>query len=252
MKTPFFFAAKTIGLSKRDGRKPCSFISAARHNLREIQAEMGADGRFDVDRLKLNEVLMGPSVASDVASVAQSKLKEWGFKVHRKDYVQAIEMVFSLPANSPLDQRDYFLACLDWVQLQMGSENVLSAVVHRDEAAPHCHVLMLPFKDGRYGGSQLIKSAQLALLRNSFAKDVAHKYGLRSGVKRGRTNLERNNKSQAVINHLQRSHDPAVSSQIWPVVRREIEVNPDAYMDSLGLSYLPPIKSKKLRQARKS
>lgn len=247
MKAPFFFAAKTIGLSKRDGRKPCSLITAARHNLREIQAEMGADGRLDIERLKFNEVLMGPSIASDVASVAQQKLNEWGFKKRRKDYVQAIEMVFSLPANSPLDLRGYFQACLEWVHLQMGPENVLSAVVHLDEPAPHCHVLMLPFKEGRYVGSKLIKTAQLTLLRNSFAHDVAHKHGLRSGAKRGMTTLERNKKSQTVLNHLQRTHDPAVSSQIWPVVRHEIEINPDAYMDSLGLSFVMPVKTKKIK-----
>jgi hypothetical protein len=247
MKTPFFFAAKTIGMSKRFGRKPCSLLSAARHNLREIQSELGADGRLDVGRIALNEVLIGSSVASDVVSVAQAKLSEWGVSTRRKDYVQAIEMVFSLPANSSLDQQAYFQACLDWVFIQMGRENVLSAILHRDEAAPHCHVLILPCKDNRYVGGQLIKRGPLMLMRKSFEQDVAHKHGLRAMSKKNMSALERNEQSQMVLDYLQRSHDPVVKSHIWAFVRQEIQLRPEGYLDSLGLLYAPTKVAKKIR-----
>jgi Plasmid recombination enzyme len=247
MKTPFFFAAKTISMSKRFGRKPCSLLSAARHNLREIQSELGADGRLDVGRIVMNEVLMGPSVASDVVAVAQLKLSEWGVSKRRKDYVQAIEMIFSLPANSSLNQRAYFQVCLDWVFIQMGRENVLSAIVHRDEAAPHCHVLILPCKDNRYVGGQLIKRGPLMSLRKSFEQDVAHKHGLRAVSKKNMSALERNEQSQMVLDYLQRSHDPVVKSHIWAFVRQEIQLNPEGYLDSLGLSYATTKVAKKFR-----
>ncbi len=247
MKTFFFFAVKTIGLSKRSGRKPCTLLTAARHNLREIQAEMGADGCIDVERLRLNEILLGASFAADVNTNAHKKLSLWGFQKQRKDYVQAIEMVFSLPANSLLDQRAYFHACLDWVFHQMGRENVLSAVVHRDEAAPHCHVLILPCKDKRYLGGQLIKRGPLMSLRKSFEQDVANKYGLRAGSKRSMTSFERNQQSQLVLDYLQRSHDPVVKSHIWPFVRQEIQLKPEGYLDSLGLSYESSRVAKKVR-----
>jgi Plasmid recombination enzyme len=247
MKTLFFFAAKTIGLSKRAGRKPCSLLSAARHNLREIQAELGADGRMDAKRSQLNEILFGESIAADVHAFAQKTLFEWRIQQRRKDYVQAIEMVFSLPANSSLDQRAYFQACLDWVFIQMGRENVLSAVVHRDEAAPHCHVLILPCKDSSYVGGQLIKRGPLMSLRKSFEQDVAHKHGLRAVSKKNMSALERNEQSQMVLDHLQRSHDPVVKSHIWAFVRQEIQLNPEGYLDSLGLSYAPKKLTKKFR-----
>lgn len=247
MKTLFFFAAKTISLSKRDGRKPCSLLTAARHNLREIQAELGADGRIDAGRISLNEIFIGPSIASEVVAQAQAKLLAWGVKIRRKDHVQAIEMVFSLPANWALDDRAYFQACLQWVFQRFGSENVLSAVVHRDESAPHCHVLVLPCKDGRYLGSQLIKKTPLALLRKSFAQEVAHKHGLQSVLTKGMSTFERNKKSQAVLNHLHRTRDPAVTSKIWPVVREEIQINPDEYLSSLGLTFVSPNKPKKIK-----
>ena len=46
-----YFAVKSIGLSTVGGRKPCDLITAARHNLREIQAELGAVGRIDASRM---------------------------------------------------------------------------------------------------------------------------------------------------------------------------------------------------------
>jgi Plasmid recombination enzyme len=247
MKTLFFFAAKTIGLSKRAGRKPCSLLSAARHNLREIQAELGADGRMDAKRSQFNEIIFGESKAADVNAFAQKTLFAWRIQQRRKDYVQAIEMVFSLPANSSLDQLAYFQTCLDWVFHQMGRENVLSAVVHRDEAAPHCHVLILPCKEKRYLGGQLIKRGPLMSLRKSFEQDVAHKHGLRAGSKKNMSALERNEQSQMVLDYLQRSHDPVVKSHIWAFVRQEIQLNPEGYLDSLGLSYEPTKVTKKIR-----
>ncbi len=249
MKTQFFFAAKSIGLSKREGRKPCSLLSAARHNLREIQAELGADGRMDAKRSQLNEILMGESIAEDVNANALKTLSAWGFKKPRKDYVQAIEMVFSLPANSELDQAVYFGDCLEWVCLHMGRENILSAVIHRDETAPHCHVLVLPFKNEHYVGGKPIMNGPLSLLRKSFAQDVALKHGLQITPEKRLSRLELNTKSEAVLNHLQRTHDPAVSSKIWPVVRKHIQGNPEPYMGSLGLSYCPVPVKKKMRSS---
>lgn len=52
MASAYHFAVKTIGLSRCNGRKPCALLEAARHNLREIQAERGAiAGRIDALRM---------------------------------------------------------------------------------------------------------------------------------------------------------------------------------------------------------
>ncbi len=247
--TAFFFAAKTIGLSKRLGRKPCTLLLAARHNLREIQAELGADGRMDAKRSQFNQILMGESIAADVNANAEKTLIAWGFQIPRKDYVQAIEMVFSLPTNSPLDQTAYFGDCLEWVCLHMGRENIISAVIHRDEATPHCHVLILPFTNEHYVGGKPIMNGPLLLLRKSFAQDVALKNGLRIASAKGMSVADRNKKSEVVITHLQRTHDPAVISEIWPVVRNQIQDNPEPFMGSLGLSYCPAPTKKKMRSS---
>lgn len=239
MKKNFFLAFKTISLSKRSGKKPCTLLVAARHNLREIQAELGSDGRMDPTLSRFNQVLVGASVASEVVLDAQKKLNQWNVRHKRKDYVQAIEVVFSLPANTAIDQEMYFDQCVSWIGKQFDAENILSAVIHRDESAPHCHVLFLPCKDRCYRGSELIKTRQLIQLRESFALEVASSFGLQISRSKEMKMADRNSCANFVIEHLQRTHDPAVKSAAWNVLKHEIKANPAPYLDVLGLVYQP-------------
>ena len=48
---------------------------AARHNRRVIQAEFGATGSIDPARTHLNETLIGPALADDVAHLARDKMR---------------------------------------------------------------------------------------------------------------------------------------------------------------------------------
>jgi len=66
------FAVKSIGLSRVNGRKPCTLLEAARHNLREIQAEQGATGRIDPTRTHGNTLLHGPATAAEVCAQAEA------------------------------------------------------------------------------------------------------------------------------------------------------------------------------------
>lgn len=55
----------------------------------------------------------------------------------------------------------------------------MSAVVHYDEAAPHCHVLLLPLVRGRMIGSDLIGGrAKLQAMQANFHEQVGQRYGL--------------------------------------------------------------------------
>ena len=73
-----YFAAKTIGMSRVNGRKPCDLLTAARHNLREIQAELGSVGRIDPGRSATNAILAGPSDAAQVQALAVSLMAAAG------------------------------------------------------------------------------------------------------------------------------------------------------------------------------
>ena len=174
-----YFAAKTIGMSKVNGRKPCDLLTAARHNLREIQAEMGSVGRIDPGRSATNAILAGPSDAAQVQALAVSLMAAAGLNpaAMRRDHVQALEFVFSLPPSSGVDPAAYFARCLAWLAQALPLP-VLSAVSHADEVAPHLHVLLLPLADGIYAGGKPVERPKLLRLRESFFNVVAGPTGL--------------------------------------------------------------------------
>jgi hypothetical protein len=56
-----FFAVKSIGMSKISRRKAQTLRGASRHNLREIQAEMGACGGINPLMTPQNRILARPN-----------------------------------------------------------------------------------------------------------------------------------------------------------------------------------------------
>ncbi len=179
--SPAFFAIKTIGESRASGHKPCSLLKAARHNLREIEAERGAYGKIDPQHCHLNEILCGPSTAQGVQELAQRLLSDAGTPALRKDHVQAVEVLFSLPASPPqgIEPRRYFEQCQAWLRRAMPLPQLL-ATIHLDETAPHLHVLLLPLHEGNHVGGALNTRPKLKNLRDSFYDNVAGPTGLPS------------------------------------------------------------------------
>jgi hypothetical protein len=151
---------------------------AAKHNLREFAAEIGEDSHIDPARVKDNFVLRGPSTASDVACLAKSLMGAAGITKLRTNAVTALELLITLPARSAIDARRFFEDATRWVERHFGVP-ILSSVVHLDEAAPHCHVLLLPLVKGRMNGSDLHGGpAKLTAMQANFHKEVGTNYGL--------------------------------------------------------------------------
>ena len=154
-ETVLFFAVKSISLSRvNERKKPCTLLQALKHNLREIQAELGAVGRINPMRSVNNILLAGPASAAEVQAQADALLAGAGIDTRklRRDRCQAIEALFSLPPDAAVvDHEAYFARCLEWVAGALRLP-VLSAVLHLDEQAPHLHVLLLPVKDGFFVG----------------------------------------------------------------------------------------------------
>lgn len=213
---------------------------AARHNRRAIQAELGARGPIDPARSHLNETLRGPPSAADVANLAKARMTAAGITTLRKDAVLAIEFVFSLPALASLDQRSYFEACTQWAADRFGgADNILTADIHRDEAAPHCHVLLLPMLDGKMVGSDLVGNPQkLKATQADFHAKVASLFGLKRAPERlaGRSKAEA---AARVLEALRTASDPALNSLAWPLLRDAIEQDPAPYLLALGIDLRP-------------
>ena len=235
-----YFAAKTIGMSKVNGRKPCDLLTAARHNLREIQAEMGSVGRIDPGRSATNAILAGPSDAAQVQALAVSLMAAAGLNpaAMRRDHVQALEFVFSLPPSSGVDPAAYFARCLAWLAQALPLP-VLSAVSHADEVAPHLHVLLLPLADGIYAGGKPVERPKLLRLRESFFNVVAGP----TGLQRESAKLRGEPKRWAVAAVLTRCEAmglPAVNGPLWPVLVAAIERDPTAAVRALGIELSAP------------
>lgn len=232
-----YFAAKSVSMSRCGGRKPSSLLQAARHNLREIQAELGASGHINAMRTRDNVVLHGPGTAEAVQTRASELLAAAAVDMatKRRDHCQAVEVVFSLPPGTPVDPLAYFRRCLDWVAAAMGLP-VLSAVVHLDEAAPHAHVLLLPLAKGVHVGSAPIASAALRELRDRFFAAVAGP----AGLKRSGARLAGNAKRQAVravIGRCEAMGIPESLGTLWGVLRAAIERDPTQAVQALQIPH---------------
>jgi len=207
---------------------------AARHNLREIQAEHGASGPIDATQIHLNQTLAGGATADDVAQLAKDLMQAAGVVNLRKDAVMALELVLSLPVATTIDVQRYFTDCLRWVQSHFDCP-VLSAVVHLDEAAPHCHILLLPLRDGRMVGNKLIGGRpQLLAMQTSFHEAVAASYGLRKSPAR-LAGASKQTAVAMVLSRLKETGDSALQSDVWACIRDCIENAPERFLEALGM-----------------
>lgn len=241
-----FFSVGTVGLSRAGGRKPSTLWQAARHNLREGQNERGGRAHIDATRSHLNEVVAGPGSAEGVVALSQARIREAGVNPDklRSDHVQAVELLFSLPAGSEMDDGAYFRACVVWTEEHFGTAHILSACVHRDEPCAHCHILILPVVMGRMAGSALITKPALTRLRTSFFREVAAAFGLVMPRER-MTGAERRQAADAVLARLNATKDPCMRSAVWSVIRAAIEANPAEFAHALGIDLCQPAKPHK-------
>lgn len=163
---------------------------AARHNHREILAEIGYEdgGHIDPERVALNRVLVGQGTAAKIAGDARALMDAAGVKPLKKTAVMALEIIVSLPSNSSIDKECFFNESVKWAA-QYFAVPIISAIVHNDEAAPHCHLLLLPLVGGRMVGSDLMGGpAKLNAMQTDFHARVGKPYGLTRQAPRKRHN----------------------------------------------------------------
>lgn len=151
----------------------------ARHALREARVH-NADPTLAGE----NSVLAGPATADGVMQELRAKLPER----RRRDAVTCLDLFVgaSPEAMTAMDRKaqdTYFRCALNWISEQFGGRaNVISAVVHRDEATPHLQVLLVPLLDGKLNAKVLVGDRKrLQALQDSFAELVGKPAGLRRG-----------------------------------------------------------------------
>jgi hypothetical protein len=226
--------SKTIGLSTKGRRKPQTLLAAARHNLREIQKELGAGGHIDATRIHLNNIMAGPDTAAAVVALAAQMMEDVGYKPARKDYVQAHELMFTLSRHTPVCAADYFAWCFEFIQGRFGNGSILSAVIHKDEAEDHLHILVAPIAAGVYVGSSLITKPSWAELVDDYAVEVLAAFGLEAIKKLG--GAMRKLVGQAVHKGLRAALEGRIEADLMNVLLKLADAKPTALMEPLGIT----------------
>lgn len=226
------FNVKTISMSRCRGKKASTLLEAARHNLREINPERGAVNGIDPRRSGSNVVIYGPSTAGEVVDLAGQLLTQVIGLHLKRDHVQAIEGMFSVPVDFT-EQEAYFQRCLSWAEQALGLP-VLSAVIHRDQACPHMHVLLLPVKGGRHVGGAPINRRNLYRLRSSFFEIVAGPAGFQRSDAKLHGAIKRLAVEAAVVEAEFRGF-PDRLQEYWPTLLDGIAHNPLPLVMRLGI-----------------
>jgi len=223
-----------VGLSKLGAHKPSTLQQAVRHNRRQIQAELGAHGHIDPARTYLNEAIAGPADPDEVVPLAKARMAAAGVGKLRRDHCQAVELVYSLSPDTTVNVGAFFRRCVIWVGEQFGADNILTADIHHDQSAPHCHVLVLPLICGRMVGSSLITRPATAKLHTSFAP-VAKEFGMKPPPSK-LSGSSRATGALMVLARLESTQDAILRSVLWDVIRDGIKADPATYMAALGIS----------------
>lgn len=155
----------------------------ARHALREAATPNADPAR------RTDNTVLGPETSAGVMAALRAKLPA----KRRKDAVPCIEVfVGGSPeamAKMTRQQQDaYFEDALRWIGGRFGGgQNLVSAVVHRDETTPHLQVLLVPLLDGRLNAKRLVGNrSQMSQMQTDFAEQVGRPHGLRRGEKGSR------------------------------------------------------------------
>lgn len=187
---------------------------AAGHNKRSIPS----DEKIDPTRSNLNYALAGPTTATDVAQLAKDLMSAAGLDAIRKDAVRGVEVVFSLRPGHGLDERAYFTDCAEWTARYYGSV-IVSVDVHLDEAAPHCHLILLPLVNGRMIGNKLLGyKKEMSEMQTQFHRDVASWYGLSKAPPK-LTGASKEAAVKAVLEKMRETGDAALQSAVWATIR---------------------------------
>lgn len=219
---------------------------AAKHNLRELQAELGAESHIDHTRIGLNQVIAGSDNAAGVAADSERLMHDAGVGNLRRDAVRAVEIIVSLPTASPIDHATFFSDSLSWVRSYFGVP-VLSAVIHFDEAAPHCHVLLLPLVNGRMAGSDLVGNrTRLQAMQTSFFEQVGRGHGLTRPKARRRLNQATRDKAASIIvTAIQGSPELLDVQDVKSALLALLRHDPEPLLTALGLTTPLPEKPMK-------
>jgi len=159
-----------------------SVAAALSHNLRERETL-----NADKERFHENTILKG-------ADTVQGGLQAWDARAPEKVRINAVHGLEYFVGGSPdrinamsrTEQDAYFSKALEWFEERHGAENIISAVVHRDETTPHMQIIVIPLDERNKLNARALVGGKdnLRQLQTNFAEQVGLEFGLQRGIER--------------------------------------------------------------------
>jgi len=150
-----------------------------KHNER-LKTEYKSNPDIDPERSHLNYHLVTPK--DNYRKEVLDRITHAGARM-RKDSVAMQDCFIGatpewIRAKPPEEQREYFEHAVRFFENHFGKENIISAVVHMDEATPHMHLCFVPLtRDGRLSSKELIGGPKgLTKLQDQFYVYMQNKY----------------------------------------------------------------------------
>lgn len=115
---------------------------SGQHGFRERETD-----NADPSRLHENQILLGPKTSEGILEAVRRRVAVATHKVS-KDPVLCLEYLVAYSPEAAVGQAPdaYFDDALAWVQERHGNENVISAMVHKDESTPHMAAYVVPIE----------------------------------------------------------------------------------------------------------
>ena len=167
------------------------------HNQREKESHSNFD--IDKERTHLNYDLLNSSRINYTDRI-QKEINEryTGTKKIRRDAVKLCSFLVTSDKSffdglSPEKEKCYFQEALTFLQDRYGKENILYAMVHKDEKTPHMHVGMVPITpDGKLAAKEFFgKRSELQQLQDQFHEHIVKSgFSLERGISSDRKHVE--------------------------------------------------------------
>lgn len=167
------------------------------HNQREKESHSNFD--IDPSRSPLNYDLLNDT-RINYADRIQKEIDEryTGTKKIRKDAVKLCSFLVTSDKGffdglDPKEEKRYFEESLKFLQERYGKENIIYAMVHKDEKTPHIHVGMVPITtEGKLAAKEFFgKRSELQQLQDQFHEHVAKAgFFLERGVSSDKKHVE--------------------------------------------------------------
>ena len=161
-------------------RKLSSVGRIGQHHER-LKAEYKSNPDIDLERSCLNYHIVKPAGATYRDAIL-TRIGEVGAK-RRKDSVVLQDCFIGgtpdwLKEKSAEEQRAFFNHAFQFFERNFGKENIISAVVHMDEATPHMHLCFVPItREGRLSSKDIIGGPQgLVKWQDRFYEHMQERY----------------------------------------------------------------------------